>query len=316
MSVAAVSVVICTTGRPAELERCLRALAVLDPAAAEVVIVDNSAGDPATEAVALRSGARYVVEPRPGLSRARNTGALAAREALIAYTDDDAVPDPNWLGAHLPSFDDPAVAVSSGRVLPLGTNGSSETVWIDHDLGTVSYQLDRGAPDWFERTNFGGAGIGGNIVVRHAVFDAGWRFHERLGVGTPIAGGEEHHAFFDLVRRGHAVVYVPDAIVRHDARESRQRRQRIAAASVAYMLLLFVENPAHRRDVLRYIATAGRRSGRPWRPSGARRGITDSRRDLVAALALGPILYLRSLTGCWRSGRSSFARSDVEAGAL
>jgi hypothetical protein len=233
------------------------------------------------------------------LSRARNTGALAARGALVAYTDDDAVPDPSWLGAHIPSFDDPAVAVSTGRVLPLGTTGSSETVSIDDDLGPVSYRLDRAAPDWFERTNFGGAGIGNNIVLRRRLFDAGWRFHERLGVGTPIAGCEEHHAFFDLVRRGHAIVYVPDAIVRHGSGTtdvSRGRRRRIAAASVAYMLMLFVEHPAHRRDVLRYIATARRRSGRPWRPPGARRGVADSRRDFVAALALGPVLYLRSLT--------------------
>ena len=72
------SVIVCTRYRPDPLARCLASLATMDGPDPEVIVVDNTQGDPETERVTTRAGARYVVETRVGLSRARNAGIDAA----------------------------------------------------------------------------------------------------------------------------------------------------------------------------------------------------------------------------------------------
>src|SRR5579884_1169719 len=100
MTIPSCSVVVCTWDRGRWLERCLAALAGLDHPSYEVVVVDNSQGDSPSQQLAGQFGARYVREPRAGLSRARNTGARAAWGEIVAFTDDDALPDPRWLSLH------------------------------------------------------------------------------------------------------------------------------------------------------------------------------------------------------------------------
>ena len=69
-----VTVVICTRRRSVLLTRCLSAVARLQPAPTQVIVVDNSQGDADTEKVARRFGARYTLEPKAGLSHARKRG--------------------------------------------------------------------------------------------------------------------------------------------------------------------------------------------------------------------------------------------------
>src|SRR5262245_5724165 len=71
------SVVISTHNRPDLLARCLSSLRGLQPQPGEVIVVENAATG--AQGVADRFGARYIAELRPGLSRARNTGARHAR---------------------------------------------------------------------------------------------------------------------------------------------------------------------------------------------------------------------------------------------
>src|SRR2546428_12256692 len=71
------TVVICTRARPTHLERCLTAVARLVYAHFEVLVVDNAPSDVRTREVAAQWGVRYISEPVPGLSRARNRGAQA-----------------------------------------------------------------------------------------------------------------------------------------------------------------------------------------------------------------------------------------------
>ena len=118
-----VSVVISTRNRPALLRRCLEGVTTQVPPPLEIVVVDNTHGDAAARAAASQAGARYLVEPVTGVSRARNRGVRAAAGDIVAFVDDDAVPEPTWLRALVDAFGDARVAAVSGRILALDRGG-------------------------------------------------------------------------------------------------------------------------------------------------------------------------------------------------
>ncbi|HEY2467801.1 MAG TPA: glycosyltransferase family A protein [Terracidiphilus sp.] len=115
---AEVSVVICTRKRPVLLKRCLTAVARLNPAPTHIIlVVDNSKGDKDTEDVAREFGARYIIEPKPGLNRARSRGLAECETEFVAFLDDDVVPAPNWLGTLLASSAQGKATGSTGKIL-------------------------------------------------------------------------------------------------------------------------------------------------------------------------------------------------------
>jgi O-antigen biosynthesis protein len=294
------SVVVCTRHRAAELDRCLTALQRLDYPRFEVIVVDNTSGDETVHRIAEAAGARLVVEPSVGLSRARNTGARSARGEIIAFIDDDAVAEPDWLARHVAALRDQSLAATAGRVAPTASAAPAAQTWIAavEDLGEEPLRVDRTSPHWFEQANFGGIGVGPNMAFRSGLFEQGWAFRESLGLGErerPL--GEEHYAFFTLINKGYAVAYVPDAVVYHDGPASmsdlRLKRRRLVRGSAAYFVMLLLEHPEFRRRTLRYALTALRRDRRAWR-----RGHTHarflSRWELAAAGLSAPSLYWRS----------------------
>src|ERR1700730_10745455 len=103
LTVPAVSVVVATLNRCNYLRLCLDALARQTAAVEsfEVIVVDNGSTDQTAEMVrAYCDHARnvsYVREERPGLSVARNSGLRRCRAEITAFTDDDALPDRQWV---------------------------------------------------------------------------------------------------------------------------------------------------------------------------------------------------------------------------
>jgi glycosyltransferase involved in cell wall biosynthesis len=294
-----VSIVVPTHRRNADLECCLEAVSRLDPGADEIVVVDSAPDGPGAHDVALRWGARYVRENRPGASRARNRGAREASSDIIAFTDDDAAPASNWLGMILPEFLDPSVALVAGQVI---APAIEPAVGHLYDLCGFSGQgndrlvLDCHTPRWFEKTNFLPFGLALNLALRRSVLEH-WRgFDERIGVGTPLPGHEEQRAFLDLIELGFRLVYAPGAYVRHplhakSAEELRRRSLVRMQATSAYITLLMVEEPRHRREVLTYIWN------KLWQSSASRvvpgAEAASLHRRLLARLQ-GPGRYFRS----------------------
>ncbi len=116
------SVIVCTYNGGERLARCLAALLALRDPTYEVIVVDDGSTDQ-TVAVAtsfadqfLRAGVPYqrISQPNLGLSAARNTGAIHAQGAVLAYTDDDARPDPDWLTQLRATYTSPSVGMSGG----------------------------------------------------------------------------------------------------------------------------------------------------------------------------------------------------------
>ena len=113
------TVVVCTRDRPKELERCLEAVSRLRYPRFDVLVVDNAPSDTQASQIAARWGARYLVEPIKGASRARNCGARSCNTEIIAFCDDDAIPEPGWLQALVREFQDPEVMAVGGRIIAL-----------------------------------------------------------------------------------------------------------------------------------------------------------------------------------------------------
>ena len=296
-----------------------------------ILIVDNAPRDSATIEIAGRYGVPYVLEPEAGLSRARNLGLGTSDGAIVAFLDDDAVPDPNWLDRLAVEFSDPQVAVVAGRMLELRTAGEAASQVREYYsldcLGNHKRIVDRDDAEWFELSNFGGIGIGTNMAFRRAALHDWAGFDHRLGRGQRISGSEEHHAFFCLAELGYRLVYAPDALVYHpyppDLPSLRAHQARHLSSSTAYLAFLFFEEPKYRRRLLRYIIEGIRGIQRTWRSSGsAQTSRVISGVRAYWALLLGPVLYLRTRfeSGPGESGRALlnsrvFSRPKVPATA-
>ena len=111
-----VSVVVPSWRRPVDLARCLVGLSRQTRVADEVVVVRRDDDLPTAQVVA-RAPLHVVeaVSTRPGVSAALVAGVLKASGDVIAFTDDDAVPRPDWLERILGRLSDSTIGAAGGR---------------------------------------------------------------------------------------------------------------------------------------------------------------------------------------------------------
>ncbi|MEA2311575.1 MAG: hypothetical protein QOE28_1543 [Solirubrobacteraceae bacterium] len=115
-----VSVVVCTRDGAATLRDCLEGVAALRYPDFEAIVIDDGSIDDSA-ALARGLGARVISTPNCGLSAARNAGLEAATGEIVAYLDDDARPDPDWLTYLAATFERTAhTAVGGPNVPPPG----------------------------------------------------------------------------------------------------------------------------------------------------------------------------------------------------
>jgi glycosyltransferase involved in cell wall biosynthesis len=91
-----ISVVVCTYNGARTIRECCEGLRKLEYPNFEVIVVNDGSTD-GSAAIAREFGFRVIGTPNRGLSSARNTGFEAAKGEIVAYLDDDAYPDPQWL---------------------------------------------------------------------------------------------------------------------------------------------------------------------------------------------------------------------------
>lgn len=215
-----VSVVICTRDRPEQLARCLRSLQALSQAPEEILVVDNDPSSDATrQLVAQTPGVQYVLEPRPGLSVARNTGIHHSTGDIIAYTDDDVIVHPDWITRLQQGFRVPKVMVVTGIVIAaeLETEAqySFEKYW-SFNRGYCALTFDT---QYFEKYRLIGVpawriGAGANMAFRRRAIELVGDFDERLGAGT--AGCSEDSEFwYRVLAEGWTCRYEPTSVTYH-----------------------------------------------------------------------------------------------------
>ena len=112
-----VSVVISTLNRPESLARTLTALRYQRHREFEVILVEGPS-EPGREAALAGYGpeVRLVRCPVTNVARSRNLGVAAASGEVVAFTDDDAIPAPDWLERLVEAFDEPGVVGAGGIV--------------------------------------------------------------------------------------------------------------------------------------------------------------------------------------------------------
>lgn len=226
MAALAASVVICTHNRAPILADALQAVARLEPPSggAEVIVVDNASTDATQDVIAAAAPAmgvpfRPVREATLGLSAARNRAVAESRGEVIAFLDDDAVCETDWLVRLLEVYEDhPDAECVGGRVL-LRWVQPPPPWWdhsMDHHLSAVDYGED------ILRLHYPTYPYGANISYHRRVFDRGLTFDPKLGRrGKSLGAGEELALGLAIEAAGGAVYYTPHAEVWHLAERSR-----------------------------------------------------------------------------------------------
>ena len=222
----AVSVVICayTEARWDELRAAVESVQRQTCAASEiVVVVDHNdallqrieAEIPATRALANQ-------EAR-GLSGARNTGIHGTHGAFVAFLDDDAVAEPDWLETLLAACDDPRALGCGGWVEPNWR--ASQPAWFPDEFTWVVGCSYLGLPTSRDVVrNL----IGASMLIRREVFTSAGMFRSEVGrIGKHPAGCEETELCLRALRRwpGRVFLHEPAARIHHLVPADRGRWQ-------------------------------------------------------------------------------------------
>lgn len=153
----------------------------------EVIMVDNGSTDATAEIAARREGVIVVREPSRGAYIARNAGLRRARGRLIAFTDADCVPEPDWLERLVAALSADEARVVMGRDRPVGT-GRAIRLLASYDHEKEGYVMSHANPEvYYGHTN--------NLITAREVLEE--------------VGG------FDPLPRGADVVFVQKVIARY-----------------------------------------------------------------------------------------------------
>jgi GT2 family glycosyltransferase len=226
-----ISVIVATCNRSNDVVRLLEALQsqlVPPDVQWEALIVDNNSTDdtqPRAMCFVERDSSRfkYLQEKRQGKSRALNTGAREAKGEVLVYTDDDCVPDRNWLGNIARKFSaDPLLAVVGGRV---------ELFDISHKPFSIRPYLENklisGTDDLFKYM------IGANMAIRRPAVDAVGGFDPFLGPGTRVIF-EDLDILYRLLKMQVKMAYCPDVVIYHN--HGRTRDDQVEALNHGYVI--------------------------------------------------------------------------------
>jgi succinoglycan biosynthesis protein ExoM len=203
-----VAICICTFKRQELLRALLRGIAQLTfrkvpTPQIQIVIADNDEGASARQVcrtAPLPWPIRYVVEPKRGITYARNRTIMEAGSPdFVAFIDDDEIPSPHWLDELLWAQAEFAADVVSGPVLP--TYAPRVADWVRK--GGFFDRKPR--PTGAKRR----ACAANNVLVGTHVFRSVPGFDDAFA----LSGGEDTHFFLRVWQAGHKIVWSQEAVV-------------------------------------------------------------------------------------------------------
>ena len=204
-----ISVIIPAFNDAARLQLCLQGLAQQTYPDFEVIVVDNGSKD----VVAHRKVCEpfdfvtFTSEATPGSYAARNKGLELARGEVLAFTDSDCIPEPDWLEngvKHLAELDYKGLVAGRLAVFPASA---------EHPSPVELYEMMFAFPQ--ERyVRDSGYGVTGNMITHRQVVDKIGPFN------TELMSGGDHDFGVRARAAGFGAVYAPDVCVQHPARRS------------------------------------------------------------------------------------------------
>lgn len=261
-----ITVAVCTRDRTEALARLLESLRQQEYKRLRILVVDNAPSDDSTRQLVAELASElpidYVVEPRPGLSWARNRAIDASRSEVIAWADDDEICDRWWAAELARAFVEVRDADAVTGIVAPGELETQCQAWFEQYSGV---RRGRG----FSRQVFSPAtayrqsplyplppyGAGANMAFRREAIERIGRFDTALGTGTSTMAGEDTAALCALLLAGGTVVYQPSAIVRHRHRRDYASLERVmlgyGRGLSAYYASMIVRHPGCLPELVR-----------------------------------------------------------------
>ena len=304
------TVVICTRDRPESLKRCLNSISASARQPQEILVVDNAPQSEATHRlVSALSGIRYILEPRPGLDIARNTGIFYSSGDIIAFIDDDVTVHPQWLFALQRAFKNPRVMAVTGLVLPAELETESQFLFETHWSFNKGYRAKIFDTKYFNTTRRWGTpaweiGAGANMAFRRRAFELIGVFDERLDAGAAGCSGDSEF-WYRVLAEGWHCRYEPLSVVYHYHRKEldsyKQQMFYYMRGHVSALLIQF-ERHKHWGNLRRLLLTLPRQYIRLV-INGIFRGMRERHRTVfqeIAGCLSGVKFYL--LHAQWNKG--------------
>ncbi|MBD2099523.1 glycosyltransferase family 2 protein [Leptolyngbya sp. FACHB-261] len=170
----------------------------------EILIVDNNSTDGTAALLQAQASVRYLREERPGSYAARNAALQVAQGEVLAFTDDDCVPEPNWVFEGVQSLSSDEFQLAGGAIQFRFSEQPRLAEWLD------SCQFLNQA----EYVNWGRFAVTANLFVHRRVFEQIGPFSETL-----ISSGDS-----EFCRRAHAhgfqITYAEKALISHPTRKN------------------------------------------------------------------------------------------------
>jgi glycosyltransferase involved in cell wall biosynthesis len=177
----------------------------------EILVTDNGSRDGTRDVVKRQARlhpdrVRLLTEfEKPTSYAARNAGIAAARGSILAFTDADCVPEPDWLRGGVDALESTGAAYAAGAIDIQFRNGAPG-IWEFYDaVGKLKQR------EYMEEAGFGATA---NLFVRRSAVAEHGTFCDDL-----VSGGDYEYGR-RLARAGELGVYAPEARVRHPARST------------------------------------------------------------------------------------------------
>ena len=275
-----VSVVICTytPARWNELRAAVESVTAQTVGPTETIVVVDHHDELRERAAAELAADRVIANAdRRGLSGARNTGIEAASGDVVAFLDDDAVAEPDWLSELTAPYSSDRVIGVGGLVVPKWA--ATRPAWFPDEFGWVVGCSYRGLPEELIAVR---NPIGANMSFRRQpLLDAGG-FSTTVGrVGTRPLGCEETEASIRLCARnpGAQILHQPSAVVHHlvpaERTTWRYFRNRCWSEGLSKAEVARLAGPRHAQRSERHYVTR-------TIPRGVARDLRSARRDPAA----------------------------------
>lgn len=214
-----ISVIICTYNRAKYLERCIESLKKQTYPNLEIIVVNGPSTDDTECILQKYSGLKIIRQKKlNGLSFARNLGIDASNGDIVAFIDDDAIADKDWIKCLINGYVDKSVGGVGGLVI---SPKDSKVLPIQFDRGTINkcgvptairdeYGLRNGEFSIIMGTN---SSFRKDILYEVGGFDPYFKYYH-----------DESDLCVRIALKGYNIVYQRDALVIHDMAEGHNRR--------------------------------------------------------------------------------------------